>query len=62
MALRNVGTMQAYIKEALFFSENNAPEFHLGRLDLALPKAIEFAAARLRKRTSPSRWTLRPKC
>lgn len=50
VALRNVGTMQAYIKEALFFSENNAPEFHLGRLDLALPKAIEFAAARLRKK------------
>ena len=50
VALRNVGTMQAYIKEALFFSENNAPEFQLGRLDLALPKAIEFAAARLHKK------------
>lgn len=50
VALRNLGAMQAYIKEALFFSQNATPEFRLGRLDLALPKAIEYADSRLRRK------------
>lgn len=50
VALRNVGAMQSYIKEALFFSENNTPQFRLARLDLVLPKAVEYAAPRLRRK------------
>jgi len=43
VALRNVKTMRAYIKEALFFSENLRPDLQLGRLDLVVRTAIEVA-------------------
>ena len=43
MALRNLTTMRAYIKEALFFSENLRPDLQLGRLDLVVRNAIETA-------------------
>jgi signal transduction histidine kinase len=43
VALRNLKTMRAYIKEALFFSENLRPDLQLGRLDLVLRSAIEVA-------------------
>ncbi len=43
VALRNVKTMRAYIKEALFFSENLRPDLQLGRLDLTIRSAVEVA-------------------
>jgi signal transduction histidine kinase len=42
-ALRNVKVMRAYIKEALFFSENLRPDFQLGRLDMIVKAAAEIA-------------------
>ena len=49
VALRNVKTMRAYIKEALFFSENLRPDLQLGRLDLTVRNAIEVARASRKK-------------
>ena len=49
VALRNVKTMRAYIKEALFFSENLRPDLQLGRLDLVLRQATELARASRKK-------------
>ena len=43
VALRNIKTMRAYIKEALFFSENLRPDFQLGRLDMLVVQAAEMA-------------------
>lgn len=43
VALRNVATMRAYIKEALFFSENLRPDLQLGRLDLVVRQAADVA-------------------
>lgn len=43
VALRNVKTMRAYIKEALFFSENLRPDIQLGRLDLVVQQSAEVA-------------------
>ncbi|MEA3207719.1 MAG: two-component system, NtrC family, sensor kinase [Chthoniobacter sp.] len=45
VALRNVKTMRAYIKEALFFSENLRPDLQLGRLDLVVRQAMDLARA-----------------
>lgn len=45
VALRNVATMRAYIKEALFFSENLRPDLQLGRLDLVVHQAADLAKA-----------------
>jgi signal transduction histidine kinase len=45
VALRNLKTMRAYIKEALFFSENLRPDLQLGRLDLVVRNAIDVARA-----------------
>lgn len=42
-ALRNLKIMRAYIKEALFFSENLRPDFQLGRLDMLVNQAAEVA-------------------
>ncbi len=44
VALRNVDTMRAYIKEALFFSENLRPDLQLCRLDVLVREAAEVAA------------------
>jgi signal transduction histidine kinase len=49
VALRNVQTMSAYIKEALFFSENLRPDLQLGRLDLILSQAASVASASRKK-------------
>lgn len=43
VALRNLKTMRAYIKEALFFSENLRPDLQLGRLDLVVRQAADVA-------------------
>lgn len=45
VALRNVSTMRAYIKEALFFSENLRPDFQLSRLDDLVQEASVMAQA-----------------
>ncbi|EDY16980.1 multi-sensor signal transduction histidine kinase [Chthoniobacter flavus Ellin428] len=49
VALRNVATMRAYIKEALFFSENLRPDLQLGRLDLVIHQAADLAKASRKK-------------
>ena len=43
VAQRNVQTMRAYIREALFFSENLRLDLRLGRLDLVVQQASELA-------------------
>lgn len=47
IALRNVDTMRAYINEALFFSQNQVPQFRPNRLDLLLCKGVELAETKL---------------
>jgi|SoiMethySBSTD1v2_1073268.scaffolds.fasta_scaffold20055_6 signal transduction histidine kinase len=42
-ALRNLTSMRAYIKEALFFSENLRPDFQIGRLDVIVKQAADQA-------------------
>jgi signal transduction histidine kinase len=42
-ALRNLTSMRAYIKEALFFSENLRPDFQIGRLDVIIKQAADQA-------------------
>ena len=49
VALRNIKTMQAYIKEALFFSENLRLDLHLGRVDLVIQHAVDVARASRKK-------------
>ena len=49
VALRNVQTMSAYIKEALFFSENLRPDLQLGRLDVVVRQAASVASASRKK-------------
>jgi len=49
VALRNVFTMRAYIKEALFFSENLRPDLQIGRLDLVVHQAAALAKASRKK-------------
>jgi signal transduction histidine kinase len=49
VALRNVNTMRAYIKEALFFSENLRPDLQFGRLDLVIHQAADLAKASRKK-------------
>jgi signal transduction histidine kinase len=50
IAIRNLGTMQAYIREALFFSQHHTPQIAPGRLDLLLHKAVELAEPKLKRR------------
>ena len=45
VAIRNIKTMRAYIREALFFSEHLRPEIGLCRLDLVILHAVELARA-----------------
>lgn len=49
VALRNVKTMRAYIREALFFSENLRPDLQRGRLDLVVLSAIQTARTSRKK-------------
>ena len=48
-ALRNIKIMRAYIKEALFFSENLRPDIQLVRLDLVVKQAAELGRASRKK-------------
>ncbi len=49
VARRNIKTMRAYIREALFFSENLRPDFQFGRLDLVIQHAVDLARASRKK-------------
>jgi signal transduction histidine kinase len=49
VAIRNIQTMREYIREALFFSENLRPDFHMGRLDAVVQEVIELARENKRK-------------
>ncbi len=49
VALRNLKTMKAYIREALFFSEHLRLELSVCRLDLVIQHAVELARASRRK-------------
>ena len=48
-ALRNIKIMRAYIREALFFSENLRPDIQLGRLDMIVKQAAELGRASRKK-------------
>lgn len=49
VALRNIKTMRAYIREALFFSENLRPDFQLGRLDVVVSQAVDLVRSKSEK-------------
>ncbi len=49
VAQRNIKTMRAYIREALFFSENLRPDLQFGRLDLVIQQAVDLARASRKK-------------
>ncbi|MEQ1859914.1 MAG: ATP-binding protein [Chthoniobacteraceae bacterium] len=49
VASRNVRSFRAYIKEALFFSENLRPDLQVGRLDFIVENAVDAARATRRK-------------
>lgn len=45
VAARNVSAIRAYIREGLFFSEHHRLDFHPGRVDQVVARAIEVARA-----------------
>ena len=49
VALRNIKAMRAYIREALFFSENLRPDFQLGRLDVVVSQSVDIVRAKTKK-------------
>lgn len=49
-ALRNVVAMQGYIKEALFFSQNHAPDLKRFRVDDMLRKSVLFSESRAQRK------------
>ncbi len=49
VALRNLKTVRAYIKEALFFSEHARPDMQLCRLDMTVRQVVELARANQNK-------------
>jgi signal transduction histidine kinase len=49
-SMRNVKTIQAYIKESLFFAQNHQLHILPGRLDLLLHQVAELAAAKLKRK------------
>src|SRR5207245_9098568 len=50
VTLRNVMTMQLYIKEALFFSQHHTPRLEPGRLDLVIQKAVDTVEPSLKRK------------
>ena len=50
VTLRNVTTMQLYIKEALFFSQHHTPRLEPGRLDLVIQKAVDTVEPSLKRK------------
>jgi two-component system CheB/CheR fusion protein len=49
VALRNIKTVRAYIREALFFSQHLRPDLQLGRLDVVVHQAVEVAHTNRKK-------------
>jgi len=49
VASRNVRTFRAYIKEALFFSENLRPDIQIGRLDAIVEQTVAIARSARKK-------------
>jgi signal transduction histidine kinase len=49
VAFRNIKTVRAYIREALFFSQHLRPDLQLGRLDVLAHQAVEVALASRKK-------------
>ena len=49
IAIRNIQAMRAYIREALFFSENLRPDIHDARLDELVQSVVEHARQSRRK-------------
>lgn len=50
VCLRNVGTIQAYVKEALFFSENRSLQLAEIRLDQLIADVVALAGTKLQRR------------
>lgn len=50
ICLRNVGTIQAYVKDALFFSQNHTVQIGPAQLDHLIHKVIELAEPKLKRR------------
>lgn len=48
-ALRNLSTMQTYIRESLFFSEHPQSELYLDRADLVVQRTVELARGTRKK-------------
>jgi len=50
ICLRNVGTIQAYVKDALFFSQNHTVQISRTPIDQIIHKAVELAGPKLKRR------------
>lgn len=50
VCLRNIGTIQAYVKDALFFSQNHTVQIQAGPLAPLVQKVAELAEPKLRRR------------
>jgi signal transduction histidine kinase len=48
--LRNVGTIQAYVKDALFFSQNHTVQITRMPMDQLIHKVVELAEPKLKRR------------
>ena len=48
--LRNVGTIEAYVKDALFFSENHTVQIAPALLDQLIHKVVDLAGPKLKRR------------
>lgn len=49
-AVRNLITIQSYIKEALFFSQSREPQFGVDRLDVVIYKVIQIVEPNLNRK------------
>lgn len=49
VSLRNIKTMRAYIREALFFSQNMRPDFQMGRLDVVVAQTVDIVRSKTEK-------------
>jgi signal transduction histidine kinase len=50
ICLRNVGTIQAYVKDALFFSQNHTVQIARTPMDQLVHKVVELAGPKLKRR------------
>lgn len=52
---RNVGTIEAYVREALFFSEHRSPQIHAAQLDRLIQRVVDLAEPKLKRRQVTAR-------